>query len=118
MLGLKMQDRDENFIKLDLSNYDYLVNQSENALVLFTASWCGPCKMIKPKMPELAKEYQSRLRVFWVDAEECMDLVSQYKIQAVPFIATFKYGELMESKVTSNYTQITEMASRLVSKEN
>jgi thioredoxin 1 len=109
-----MQDFVDDFRKLNLNDFDYVIGQCEKAMVLFTASWCGPCKMLKPKMPDLAKEYYPNLRVFWVDIEECMDLTSQYKIQAVPFIATFKNGALFDSAATSSFSYVSNMALRVI----
>jgi thioredoxin 1 len=109
-----MQDFTDDFRKLNLNDFDYVIGQCEKSMVLFTASWCGPCKMVKPKMPDLAKEHYPNLRVFWVDIEESMDLASQYNIQAVPFIATFKSGALFDSTATSNFSHISSMASNVV----
>jgi thioredoxin 1 len=113
-----MQDFVDDFRKLNLNDFDYVVGQCEKAVVLFTASWCGPCKMVKPKMPDLAKEHYPKLRVFWVDIEECMDLTSQYGIQAVPFIATFKNGALFESTATSSFSHISNMANRVIESDD
>lgn len=109
-----MQDFVDDFRKLNLNDFDYVIGQCEKAMVLFTASWCGPCKMVKPKMPDLAREHYPNLRVFWVDIEECMDLASQYNIQAVPFVATFKSGAIFESVATSSFSHISNMAVNVI----
>lgn len=109
-----MQDFTDDFRKLNLNDFDYVIGQCDKAMVLFTASWCGPCKMVKPKMPDLAREHYPNLRVFWVDIEECMDLASQYNIQSVPFVATFKSGALFDSTTTSNFSYISNMALKVV----
>jgi thioredoxin 1 len=109
-----MEEFTEDFKKLDQDVFDYAVASCENAIVLFTASWCGPCKMLKPRIPKLVDENYPHLKAFWVDIEECMDLASQFNIQAVPFIATFKNGAPYETKVTSNFTHVSEMARNII----
>ena len=44
---------------------------SRNQLVLvdFSASWCGPCRMMEPVLQQLAQEYRSKLAVVKVDCE-------------------------------------------------
>ena len=35
----------------------------------FTAEWCGPCKMIQPRLDELAKEYEGKVIFISVDVD-------------------------------------------------
>jgi thioredoxin 1 len=50
-----------------------------NKLLVFSASWCGPCKAMKPTLLELD---QSRL--VYYDIDEAMDERAQYEVRAVP----------------------------------
>ena len=102
---------DTEFKELTSSDYDYLTLSAEKCVVIFTASWCGPCKSIKPMIPAIAKEY--RVTAFWMDIEKNMDIAQQYKIQAVPFIATMRSGTVVASMATNNVQKITEMISKL-----
>lgn len=83
----------------------------EKSVVIFTAPWCGPCKMIKPRMPEIASKYGAK--PFWVDLDKNQDLAAVYNIQSVPFIVTFREGKIVESFSTNNAQKIEEMVSRL-----
>lgn len=102
---------DVDFKELTSSDFDYLTLNAEKSVVIFTASWCGPCKMIKPRIPELAREFN--VMPFWVDIEKNTDLAKQFNVQAVPFIATMKSGIVVESFATNNAQKISEMISRL-----
>lgn len=102
---------DVDFKELTSSDFDYLTLNAEKSVVIFTASWCGPCKMIKPRIPELAREFN--VTPFWVDIEKNMDLAKQFNVQAVPFIATMKRGVVLESFATNNAQKISEMISKL-----
>lgn len=53
-----------------------------NKLIVFSASWCGPCKAMAPHVEELQKEYPDRVIKYDIDAE--VDLRNHYQIQAVP----------------------------------
>ena len=47
----------------DQKNFEDLLKTHPAVLVNFTASWCGPCKMIAPSVEGLARQYPSVLIV-------------------------------------------------------
>ena len=47
----------------------------------FSATWCGPCKIFKPVMNEVAGEGHS---VQFIDVDEQQNLASQYGVRSVP----------------------------------
>eukprot|EP00834_Sanchytrium_tribonematis_P000280 NODE_5_length_72347_cov_1.339331.p48 type:complete len:163 gc:universal NODE_5_length_72347_cov_1.339331:45166-45654(+) len=49
----------------------------------FTATWCGPCKQIKPVFEKLEKEYSS-LKFICVDVDKCPDIAKKYGVTAMP----------------------------------
>lgn len=55
-----------------------------NKLIVFTASWCGPCKQMKPGLLELAEQYDGSILMY--DADEHMDEREFYAVRAVPTI--------------------------------
>lgn len=46
----------------------------------FSASWCGPCKMLAPKIAELAKE----IVVEKIDVDSQPDVAEKFNITSVP----------------------------------
>lgn len=55
------------------------------------ASWCGTCKVIKPKTEELAKKYSVSLTCF--DFDNDLDEEEQAKVSKVPTLRIFKETE-------------------------
>eukprot|EP00246_Nothoceros_aenigmaticus_P000807 TRINITY_DN1104_c0_g1_i1.p1 TRINITY_DN1104_c0_g1~~TRINITY_DN1104_c0_g1_i1.p1 ORF type:complete len:140 (+),score=20.18 TRINITY_DN1104_c0_g1_i1:220-639(+) len=53
----------------------------------FTASWCGPCKLMAPYFADLSKQY-TQLVFLKVDVDELPDITSKWDVQAMP---TFKF---------------------------
>ena len=62
-------------------------------LVDFSATWCGPCRMIAPAVEEIAQKYRGRLKVCTVDIDEAPDSASQFGVLSVPTLILFKGGE-------------------------
>ena len=92
-------------IKLDESNFDREVNQSDKPVIVdFWAEWCGPCKMIAPLLDEIAKENAAKVKVAKVNVDENQSLSFKYNIRAIPSLLFFKNGQLRD--------QVTGMTSK------
>lgn len=68
-------------------------------LVDFSATWCGPCKMMGPVLEQLSAEYEGKAKVFKVDIDESMDLAEKYQIMSVPNMLFFKNGKAVDGVV-------------------
>ena len=47
----------------------------------FSATWCGPCKVFKPVMNEIAGEGHS---VQFIDIDQQQDLAAKHNVRSVP----------------------------------
>ena len=47
----------------------------------FSATWCGPCKVFKPVMNEIAGEGYS---VQFIDIDQSQDLAAKHNVRSVP----------------------------------
>jgi thioredoxin 1 len=73
-----------------------VVNSSEPVLVDVTAVWCGPCRMIDPIVKQLADEWQGKVKVVKLDADENPNVLMQFGILGIPTLMFFKGGQLAE----------------------
>ncbi|XP_075228747.1 thioredoxin-2-like isoform X2 [Lycorma delicatula] len=85
-----------------------LRDAGNNLVVIdFFAKWCGPCKMISPKIEELAKEYPDVV-FLKVDVDECEDISSEYEISSMPTFIFIKNGNKLESFSGANYDKLKD----------
>jgi len=73
-----------------------VVNSTGPVLVDVTAVWCGPCRMIDPIVKQLADEWQGKVKVVKLDADENPGVLMQYGILGIPTLMFFKGGKLQE----------------------
>ncbi len=73
-----------------------VINSDKPALVDFTATWCGPCRVIAPIIEELANEYQGRAVIGKVDVDENPETAMTYGIRSVPTMLIFKGGQVVD----------------------
>ena len=55
----------------------------------FSATWCGPCKVFKPVMTEIASEGHS---VEFIDIEQEQNKAQQYNVRSVPTVVIEENG--------------------------
>ena len=61
-------------------------------LVDFNATWCGPCKMLKPVLEEIALE-SDKYKIVAVDVDEESELAKEYGVLSIPCLVLFKNGK-------------------------
>jgi thioredoxin 1 len=84
-------------VELDESNFDEAICNGV-VLVDFWAAWCGPCKLFKPTIEEIAQE-ERKITVHKVNVDEHPDLAVKYDVFSVPTLKFFKDGACMDTSV-------------------
>ncbi|CCH29695.1 thioredoxin domain-containing protein [Actinosynnema sp. NPDC047251] len=91
----------ENVIKVTSANHAQVLEMSRTKLVVldFGATWCGPCKQMKPVIERLAAEYGGRFVLGEIDTDVSRDLSSRYRIQYLPTLVPMRNAaELSNSR--------------------
>lgn len=76
------------------TKFSDLISSEKPVLVDFTASWCGPCKMLAPVLEQVAGKLGEEARIVKIDVDRNPELAQAFKIQGVPTLIVFKKGEV------------------------
>lgn len=80
-------------------------------LIDFFATWCGPCKMQKTVLAEVAKEYAGQITIGTLDVDKSRSISNQYGISSIPCMILFKDGK--EIKRIIGYHEKAELLDEL-----
>lgn len=84
-------------VKKQFSSFqELLANSNVPVLVDFYATWCGPCQMMTPILEQVGAHLKNRVQVVKIDTDRYPGLATQYQIHALPTLALFKNGQLVE----------------------
>lgn len=82
------------------SNFKEQVLENKLPVVVdFWAPWCGPCRMVGPIIEELAKEYEGKMVVGKMNADENPQTTGTFNIMSIPTVMVFKNGQPVKAMV-------------------
>ena len=71
-----------------------VLNADKPVLVDFWAPWCGPCKMVKPIVEEIAGE-RDNIKVGLINVDDEKELAKQFRVMSIPTLMIFEGGEMI-----------------------
>ncbi|MBW3518649.1 co-chaperone YbbN [Flavobacterium sp. NKUCC04_CG] len=99
-------------IELDQDNLQEIVNSNEKVVVQFSASWCGNCRIMKPKFKKLATEKENITFVI-ADAENFPESRKLADVSNLPTFATFVGGVLKNQTQTNKADVLSELVNEI-----
>jgi len=93
-------------------NLAEIVANNESVIVQYGASWCGMCRIIKPKFERLSTE-NKEINFYYVDAEEFPGSRELATIENLPTFAGFKNGKLVKQVTSSKEEKIVEVINEI-----
>ena len=88
------------YTELTEDTLQQIVAEQDQVVVQYGASWCGNCRIMKPKVKKLAAENEN-IPFYYVDAEKLPESRKLAKVDNLPTFAIFKKGELFNQVQTN-----------------
>ena len=101
------------FSEIEQDNLAEVIPSNEVVIVQYAATWCGNCRIMKPKFKMLASQNENIPFVI-VDAEKFPESRKLAKVDNLPTFATFKNGVLVNQSQTTKLEVLTELVNEVV----
>ena len=88
--------------ELDEDNLQSIVSSNNTVIVQYSATWCGNCRIMKPKFKKLATENEG-VTFIMADAEKFPESRKLATVDNLPTFATFKNGEFKNQVQTNKF---------------
>ena len=76
-----------------MEKFNELIQSTELVLVDFYAEWCGPCKIMKPRILDVMERMGDDIQVIQIDVDKEKELATRFRISSVPTLIIFKNGK-------------------------
>ncbi|MDT8416459.1 MAG: thioredoxin family protein [Lutibacter sp.] len=100
------------FQEITEDNLPQIVNENKTVVVQFSATWCGNCKIMKPKFKKLASENENVAFVI-VDAEKFPESRKMAKVDNLPTFATYKDGVFVNQVQTNKFELLNDLVNEV-----
>lgn len=100
------------FVELDQDNLQEIVSGNKKVAVQYSASWCGNCRIMKPKFKKLSSEKEDITFVI-VDAEKFPESRKLASVTNLPTFATFVDGKLVNETQTNKAEVLHELINEI-----
>ena len=98
--------------ELHADNLTEIVSETQKVVVQYSASWCGNCRIMKPKFKKLAAENQEMAFVM-VDAEKFPESRKLAEVNNLPTFATFVNGSKVNQTQTNKFEVLKELVEEI-----
>lgn len=98
--------------ELNQDNLQELVTSNETVVVQYSASWCGNCRIMKPKVKKLARELEEVTFII-ADAEKFPESRQLATVDNLPTFATFKNGAFVNQVQTNKFDVLKELVEEV-----
>lgn len=99
-------------IELNEDTLQDLVANTPKVVVQFSASWCGNCRIMKPKFKKMAAENEAITFVL-VDAENSPESRKLANVSNLPTFATFVDGKLVNETQTNKAEVLLDLVNEI-----
>ncbi|CAN0861472.1 Protein MICRORCHIDIA 2 [Linum grandiflorum] len=80
-------------------------------VIYFTATWCGPCRLMSPFLAEIAKKLPT-VTFLKVDVDELKTVAADWAVEAMPTFMFVKDGKFLNKVVGANKEELQQTINK------
>ena len=100
-------------LELTTDTLGEVIQANKKVAVQFSASWCGNCRIMKPKFKKLATENEN-IPFYYIDAEKFTESRKLANVSNLPTFATFVNGKLVGETQTNKAEILTDLVKEIL----
>jgi len=86
-------------------------SKSKPVLVDFSATWCGPCRLISPVFAELSNKY-TEIVFLNIDVDDVPEVAEQCSIKAMPTFQVWVEGKKVDELVGASREKLEALVAK------
>ena len=98
---------------LNKDNLQTIITENDTVVVQYSATWCGNCRIMKPKFKKLASENENTVFII-ADAEKFPESRKLANVDNLPTFATFNKGEFKNQVQTNKFDVLKELVNEVI----
>ncbi len=98
--------------ELESDSLNEIIKNNDKVLVQYGATWCGSCRIMKPKVKRLSNTYED-IQFIYVDAEKFPKSRKLAEVNNLPTFAAFKDGALISQNQTNKEEELKSLIDAL-----
>jgi len=80
---------------MDNETFDKIVASGETRIIIISAKWCGPCKVLGKTVEKIKSDHPELVdKITKIDIDEDQDLAQRFSVMSVPTVLYVKAGEV------------------------
>ena len=99
--------------ELNQDNLAEIVSENSKVVVQYSATWCGNCRIMKPKFKKLASENENATFII-VDAEKFPESRKLANVSNLPTFATFVDGKFVNQTQTNKFDVLKDLVNEVL----
>jgi thioredoxin-like negative regulator of GroEL len=99
-------------VEVTEDNLSQIVAENPSVVVQYSATWCGNCRIMKPKFKKLASE-NTDVKFVMVDAEKNPQSRQMATVDNLPTFATFQKGAFVNQAQTNKFDVLKELVDEV-----
>lgn len=101
-------------LELEKDNLAEIIGENTKVVVQFSATWCGNCRIMKPKFKKESSQNES-VTFILADAEKFPESRKLANVDNLPTFATFENGVIKSQVQTNKYDVLKELVNEITS---
>jgi thioredoxin 1 len=79
---------------MNTSEFQQKISETNRPIIVdFWAAWCLPCRITKPILETLAKEYADKVDFMPINADDSREILERLRVFGIPAVLTLRNGK-------------------------